>query len=77
MAGYRCFSGVRYWTRGCKEKVVWSTISLIGLDPDGCLVADLLKVHAINLKSWGQINKKGLHPRWLVTLQKTMRFCDG
>ena len=45
--------------QGLQKKVVWSTISLIGLDPDGCLVADLLKVHAINLKSWVQINKKG------------------
>jgi hypothetical protein len=28
------------------------------LDPDGCLVADQLKVHTIHLKNWVQRNKR-------------------
>ena len=59
MSGYRCFSGVHYWTRGHKEKVTSVTISFAGLDPDGCLVADQLKVHTKHLKNWLQVNKKG------------------
>jgi hypothetical protein len=31
---------------------------LTDLDPDGCLAADQLKVHAIYLKNWVQINKR-------------------
>jgi hypothetical protein len=33
--------------------------SFADLEPDGCLVADQLKVHAKHLKSRVQINKKG------------------
>ena len=43
MAGYRCSSGVRYRTRGLKEKVTCLTISFYGLGPEGCLVADPAK----------------------------------
>jgi len=33
---------------------------LTDLDPDGCLVADQLKVYAIHLKNRVQINKRGI-----------------
>jgi hypothetical protein len=45
-----------------------SAFSFIDLEPDGCLVADQLKAD----------KQKGLHPRWVVTLQKKLySFCDG
>jgi len=44
--------------------------SFIDLEPDGCLVADQLKVHAKHFEKQGADKQKGLHPRWVVTLQK-------
>ena len=40
------------------------------LDPDGCLVADQLRIRTKTLESTGADNKKGLHSNWILTLQK-------
>jgi len=48
------------------------------LDPDGCLVADQLKVQTKILESTGADNKKGLLLNWVLTLQKKdIIFCVG
>jgi hypothetical protein len=48
------------------------------LDPDGCLVADQLRIRTKTLESTGADNKKGLHSNWILTLQKNdIIFCDG
>ena len=77
MAGYRCFSGVRYRTRGRKEKVTWLTISFTGLDPDGCLVADQRKVYAKHLKYREQRNQRGYFRAGWWPCKKLYYFCDG
>ena len=77
MAGYRCFSGVRYWTRGRKEKVTWLTNFFTGLDPDGCLVADQRKVYATHLKYREQRNQRGLFRTGWWPCKKLHYFCDG
>jgi len=40
------------------------------LDPDGCLVADQLRIRTKTLESTGADNKKGLLSIWILTLQK-------
>ncbi len=60
MARYRCFSGVRLPDQGLQRKRMVASLRnyqfyllLNGLDPDGCLVADRLKVGAKTLDNTG------------------------
>jgi len=53
------FLGSDNRTRGHYENMQSSILYFrTDLDPDGCLVADQLKVHAIHLKNWVQKNKR-------------------
>ena len=51
--------------------------SFADLEPDGCLVADQLKVHAKHLKSRVQINKRGASVLGGDPAKKLYSFCDG
>jgi hypothetical protein len=54
------------------------TFSFTGLDPDGCLVADRLRVRTKILEKPGAVTQKGHGPLWMLTLQKKIIiFCDG
>ena len=50
---------------------------LTDLDPDGCLVADQLKVHAIHLRKRVQINKRVTSALVGDPAKKHYHFCDG
>ena len=67
---------------GVVKKKAWLLIveyfSFTGLDPDGCLVADQLKVGAKTLEKPGSRESKGSVSHWMLTLQKnSIIFWDG
>ena len=59
---------------GVTKKKVWLLtvcyFSFNGLDPDGCLVADQLRVRIKTLEKPGAVTQKGHAPLWMLTLQK-------
>lgn len=50
----------------------------ISLDPDGCLVADQLKIWTTTVWKTGAGNEKELNPIWIfVSAKNGFFFCDG
>ena len=85
IAGYRCIfwgpltgPGVTTKKRRllslCNRRLFFF---LTDLDPDGCLVADQLKVYAKHLKYRVQINKRGYFRAGWWPCKKLYYFCDG
>ena len=72
--GTDVFLGSANRTRGRKEKVTFLTISFTGLDPDGCLVVDQLKVYAKHLKYRVQVNKRSCFRAGWWPCKKTTLF---
>ena len=66
-----------------KKSLRYATVDLIfsflGLEPDGCLVADQFRIRANKLsKNPGAGIEKGQCRYWSVSLQKKIvLFCDG
>ena len=52
--------------------------SFFGLEPDGCLVADQIRIRTNNYrKTWVQASKRGSADFELCPCKKTVLFCDG
>ena len=71
MTRNQCFSGVRLTDLGSRRNQLFSSIDL---EPDGCLVADQLKLHAKHLKNRVQMNKRGCIRTGWWPCKKTVFF---
>ena len=77
MAGYRCFSGVRWPDQGPQRKS--NVLYYFFNRPWSWWVPGCRSTKGLcqTLEIPGAEKPKGLLPRWWVILQKTILFCDG